>query len=247
MTKLEINNIKVNYDNKTVLEDVSVMATDGDFVTILGESGSGKSTLLKAICGIVPITQGEILINGQRLKKFSKEIAYMPQEDLLFPWCNIMENVCLAGRIEGKYTLAEKRAEELFEEFGLAGYEKAYPAQLSGGMRQRAALLRTALTNADIWMLDEPFASLDVITRGELQDWLIKLRHKIKKTVLLVTHDVEEAMYLSDTIYVLRKDSGGLCKKFVVKEKNRDRDWLYEQGELKKEIFHAIKGLDCDL
>lgn len=153
-----------------------------------------------------------------------------------------MQNVCLAAKISGDLPTAEKRATELLEEFGLAEYKNSYPKELSGGMRQRIAFLRTALSSADIWMLDEPFAALDVITRGELQDWLLDLRKKISNTVLLVTHDIEEAIYLSDKIYIIRGTPSKIVKEIKISTDYRNRQWLYEQGNLKKDIFEAIKG-----
>ena len=190
----------------------------------------------------MPAARGEIFVDDEKVTKISKHFAYMPQDDLLLPWWNIMQNVCLAARISGDLPTAEKRATELLEEFGLAEYKNSYPKELSGGMRQRIAFLRTALSSADIWMLDEPFAALDVITRGELQDWLLGLRKKISNTVLLVTHDIEEAIYLSDKIYIIRGTPSKIVKEIQISTDYRNRQWLYEQGNLKKDIFEAIKG-----
>lgn len=252
---LNVKNISVSYDDNKVLSNVSLRADDGKFVTILGESGAGKSTLLKAICGICEIGAGEVFAGGKLLSnskeaKTSKHFAYMPQEDLLFPWATIMQNVCLAPKIEGKLGRLKpgkdgqvyEEAKKLLATFGLSGCEHAYPSQLSGGMRQRAAFLRTCLAEADIWLLDEPFAALDVITRGELQAWLFELRRTLKNTVILVTHDVEEAIYLSDKIYILGEKPAKVLKEIYIEEKNRSRDWLYEQGTIKREIFHAMRG-----
>ena len=240
--KLEVRNICVEYSGKAILEDINVSVEDGKFVSILGESGSGKSTLLKVVAGILPDAGGEIFVSGEKMTKISKHFAYMPQDDLLFPWWSIMQNICLAARISGSLAESESEAEKFLAEFGLSHCKNMYPKQLSGGMRQRIAFLRTVLSKADIWMLDEPFASLDVITRGELQDWLLELRKKISKTVLLVTHDLEEAIYLSDKIYVLRGSPAKIVKEITISEGEKDRKWLYEQGSLKKEIFDAIRG-----
>ncbi len=240
--KLEVRNICVEYSGKAILEDINVSVEDGKFVSILGESGSGKSTLLRVVAGILPAAGGEIFVSGEKMMKISKHFAYMPQDDLLFPWWSIMQNICLAARISGSLAESESEAEKFLAEFGLSHCKNMYPKQLSGGMRQRIAFLRTVLSKADIWMLDEPFASLDVITRGELQDWLLELRKKISKTVLLVTHDLEEAIYLSDKIYVLRGSPAKIVKEITISEGEKDRKWLYEQGSLKKEIFDAIRG-----
>ena len=240
--RLEIKNVSAEYSGKQIITNVNFPVADGEFVSILGESGSGKSTLLKVISGILPAARGEIFVDDEKVTKISKHFAYMPQDDLLLPWWNIMQNVCLAAKISGDLPTAEKRATELLEEFGLAEYKNSYPKELSGGMRQRIAFLRTALSSADIWMLDEPFAALDVITRGELQDWLLDLRKKISNTVLLVTHDIEEAIYLSDKIYIIRGTPSKIVKEIQISTDYRNRQWLYEQGNLKKDIFEAIKG-----
>ena len=240
--RLEIKNVSAEYSGIQIITNVNFSVADGEFVSILGESGSGKSTLLKVISGILPAARGEIFVDDEKVTKISKHFAYMPQDDLLLPWWNIMQNVCLAARISGDLPTAEKRATELLEEFGLAEYKNSYPKELSGGMRQRIAFLRTALSSADIWMLDEPFAALDVITRGELQDWLLDLRKKISNTVLLVTHDIEEAIYLSDKIYIIRGTPSKIVKEIQISTDYRNRQWLYEQGNLKKDIFEAIKG-----
>ena len=240
--RLEIKNVSAEYSGKQIITNVNFSVADGEFVSILGESGSGKSTLLKVISGILPAARGEIFVDDEKVTKISKHFAYMPQDDLLLPWWNIMQNVCLAAKISGDLPTAEKRATELLEEFGLAEYKNSYPKELSGGMRQRIAFLRTALSSADIWMLDEPFAALDVITRGELQDWLLDLRKKISNTVLLVTHDIEEAIYLSDKIYIIRGTPSKIVKEIQISTDHRNRQWLYEQGNLKKDIFEAIKG-----
>ena len=240
--RLEIKNVSAEYSGKQIITNVNFSVADGEFVSILGESGSGKSTLLKVISGILPAARGEIFVDDEKVTKISKHFAYMPQDDLLLPWWNIMQNVCLAAKISGDLPTAEKRATELLEEFGLAEYKNSYPKELSGGMRQRIAFLRTALSSADIWMLDEPFAALDVITRGELQDWLLDLRKKISNTVLLVTHDIEEAIYLSDKIYIIRGTPSKIVKEIQISTDYRNKQWLYEQGNLKKDIFEAIKG-----
>lgn len=240
--RLEIKNVSAEYSGKQIITNVNFSVADGEFVSILGESGSGKSTLLKVISGMLPAARGEIFVDEEKVTKISKHFAYMPQDDLLLPWWNIMQNVCLAAKISGDLPTAEKRAKKLLEEFGLAEYKNSYPKELSGGMRQRIAFLRTALSSADIWMLDEPFAALDVITRGELQDWLLDLRKKISNTVLLVTHDIEEAIYLSDKIYIIRGTPSKIVKEIKISTDYRNRQWLYEQGNLKKDIFEAIKG-----
>ena len=166
----------------------------------------------------------------------------MPQNDLLCPWKTILENVCLYGRIHGGQEQVKKEALSQMGAFGLEGYENEYPSALSGGMRQRAAFLRTLLCRADILLLDEPFGALDVITRGEMQDWLLGVRARLNRTVLLVTHDMDEAIYLSDRILILDPGSGRIGSEIEIAEKNRSRDWLYSQGELRRRIYREIMG-----
>ena len=167
--------------------------------------------------------------------------AYMPQNDLLFPWQTILKNVCLHARLHGTEPAARARALELMPAFGLAGYENSYPRELSGGMRQRAAFLRTSLCDADVLLLDEPFGALDVISRGDMQDWLVSMRAQLKKTCLLVTHDIDEAIYLSDRILVIGGRPSCLFGEVEVHERERTRDWLYEQSALRRQLHELIR------
>lgn len=165
----------------------------------------------------------------------------MPQEDLLLPWKTIMDNVCLYGTIHKQKAQAREKAQALFPVFGLQGYEQAYPDELSGGMRQRAAFLRTALCHADILLLDEPFGALDVITRSDMQDWLATMRSQLGKTTLLVTHDIDEAIYLSDKILILNGRPASIKKEIVLTEQPRSREWLYAQGALRTDIYKLLR------
>ncbi len=240
--KLEVRNLSFSYGDRKVLEQVELQAEEGEFVSILGASGCGKSTILKLLTGVLSGSSGEILVDGMPVRGMSEHFAYMPQNDLLFPWKNILDNVCLYGRIHGSLEEARKEAMENMAAFGLAGYEKSYPSALSGGMRQRAAFLRTALCKSDILLLDEPFGALDVITRGEMQDWLLSVRKRMNRTVVLVTHDMDEAIYLSDRILIL----GGRPSRVKAElspempAEGRNRDWLYGQGELRRRIHREI-------
>lgn len=239
--KLEIKNLSFRYDERTIIENVCFSVQEGEFVSLLGPSGCGKSTILKLLTGVLAPEAGQICMDGRETRGASEQFAYMPQDDLLFPWKTILENVCLYGRIHGSMVETRQRALELFPVFGLAGYEDCFPSALSGGMRQRAAFLRTALCHADILLLDEPFGALDVITRGEMQDWLLALRRKWNKTVLLVTHDMDEAIYLSDQILILNAAPAGIVGRIPVPAAERSRDWLYAQGELRREIYETIQ------
>ncbi|WP_251491645.1 ABC transporter ATP-binding protein [Otoolea muris] len=239
--KLRIENLTFSYEGNTVVDRLSLDIKDGEFVSLLGPSGCGKSTVLKLLTGILTPRSGSILVDGQAVNGVSERFAYMPQDDLLFPWKTILDNVCLYGQIHGSLSETRRKALSWFPLFGLEGYEHAYPASLSGGMRQRAAFLRTALCRADILLLDEPFGALDVITRGEMQDWLLLMREQMKKTVLLVTHDMDEAIYLSDRILILNPPPDGLSAALSVSASGRNREWLYSQSALRAEIYSKIR------
>lgn len=242
--KLEISGLSFSYSDRDVLDQLDIQVGEGEFVSILGASGCGKSTILKLLTGVLTPAAGRIAVDGEEIHGMTGHFAYMPQNDLLFPWKTILDNVCLYGRIHGTMDSARKEARENMAAFGLAGYEDAYPSALSGGMRQRAAFLRTALCKSEILLLDEPFGALDVITRGEMQDWLLSMREKMNRTVVLVTHDMDEAIYLSDRILIL----GGRPSRVICQltpetpAEGRSRDWLYGQGELRRRIHREIMG-----
>ena len=240
--KLEVKSLSFAYENKEVLRDLSFHVMPGEFVSVLGTSGGGKSTLLNLLAGTLTPDSGEMRVDGAPITGVSSHFAYMPQRDLLFDWQTILDNVCLYGRIHGKAKEAREEALRRFEAFGLAGCERLYPGSLSGGMRQRAAFLRTSLCDADILLLDEPFGALDVISRGEMQEWLLSMRSRLSRTALLVTHDVDEAIYLSDRILVLGGHPAKVVQEFTITETNRTRDWLYHQGDLRGAIYRCIKG-----
>jgi NitT/TauT family transport system ATP-binding protein len=239
--KLRIENLSFSYEDRPILDRLCLDVKDGEFVSLLGPSGCGKSTVLKLLTGILTPRSGTILVDGQAINGVSERFAYMPQNDLLFPWKTILDNVCLYGQIHGSLREIRSKALTWFPLFGLEGYEHAYPSSLSGGMRQRAAFLRTALCRADILLLDEPFGALDVITRGEMQDWLLRMREQMKKTVLLVTHDMDEAIYLSDRILILNPPPDGLSAGLPVLAARRNREWLYSQIALRGEIYSQIR------
>ena len=240
--KLSVNGLRFSYSDKPIINDLSLNINNGEFVSILGPSGCGKSTLLNIFAGILKPQSGEILTDNKKYEKANQHFAYMPQNDLLLPWKTILDNVCLYGEIHHHKKEIKETALHQMEKFGLKGCENKYPDELSGGMRQRAAFLRTTLCKADIYLLDEPFGALDVITRGDMQDWLAELCSNLKKTIILVTHDTDEAIYLSDRILILGAPGEGIRREIVITDKNRSREWLYEQGKLRAEIHRIIKG-----
>lgn len=239
--KLHIEGLSAAFDGQPILSDVSFDVEEGAFVSILGPSGCGKSTILNILAGVVTPQSGAITVDGQPLRQPGEHFAYMPQEDLLLPWKTIMDNVCLYGTIHKQKAQAREKAQALFPVFGLQGYEQAYPDELSGGMRQRAAFLRTALCHADILLLDEPFGALDVITRSDMQDWLATMRSQLGKTTLLVTHDIDEAIYLSDKILILNGRPASIKQEIVLTEQPRSREWLYAQGALRTDIYKLLR------
>lgn len=240
--KLKIDQLSITFEQRKILDNIHLEVKEGEFVSLIGPSGCGKSTMLNILAGMFPCDEGSIYVDGQEVHGLSPHFAYMPQNDLLLPWKNILDNVTLYAKIRHKEKTMQQTALKELERFGLAGYEYAYPDQLSGGMRQRAAFLRTALCDADIQLLDEPFGALDVITRNDMQDWLLSMRSQLQKTTLLVTHDIDEALYLSDRIVILSSQPASIHRIIDVSGVQKTRDWLYDQGGLRKEIYQYLKG-----
>lgn len=192
-----------------VLNGVTVQAARGEFVSIIGPSGCGKSTLFNLLAGLEQPNRGSVLIDGRDVTGQLGSVAYMPQKDLLMPWKTVLDNTILGLELRGvSRKRARQEARSWFPQFGLSGFERHYPATLSGGMRQRAALLRTVLAGRDVLLLDEPFGALDALTRLDMQEWLLGIWGELEKTIVFVTHDVDEAIYLSDRIYVMSPRPG---------------------------------------
>ncbi|MCO6019108.1 ABC transporter ATP-binding protein [Carnobacterium divergens] len=238
--KLRVESISFAYSKKKIIEELSFQVDKGEFVTILGPSGCGKSTILKLLTGLKQKQNGRILVDGKAVEGLSLKFSYMPQEDLLLEWETVLQNVCLYQRIH-KEKYSQEEVMQQLEAFGLKGYENAYPSELSGGMRQRVAFLRTVRCDADILLLDEPFGALDVITRGEMQEWLRTLRQTVNKTVLLVTHDIDEALYLSDRILIVGGSPSKIRKEFNSETSNDARKEGTENLALRAEIYHDLK------
>lgn len=209
---IEVEQLCVGFGALTALEDVSLRVAAGDFVSIVGPSGCGKSTLLRVLAGLLAPRSGAARAGGQDAVGRPGLVTYMPQKDMLLPWRRALDNAILAAEVAGlPRAEARRQALGLFPRFGLAGFERTWPAQLSGGMRQRLALLRTFLSPARILLLDEPFGALDAITRREMQSWLQDVWLRDRRTVLFVTHDVEEALILSDEILVMTGRPGRIA------------------------------------
>ncbi len=192
-----------------ILKSISLCLSELEFVCIVGASGCGKSTLLEILAGITTPDSGDVYIKSERITGRSGLLGYMPQDDLLFPWLNILENALLPVRIKkADIPSAKIKVIQLAEVFGLARYLEYHPWQLSGGLKQRAAFLRTCMTGAKVMLLDEPFANLDALTRLTFQDWLVEIKNKLELSIILVTHDLDEAFRLSDRIYVMENAPG---------------------------------------
>jgi ABC-type nitrate/sulfonate/bicarbonate transport system ATPase subunit len=204
-------------DQVQVLQPVDVIARPGEFVSIVGPSGCGKSTLFSIIAGLEAPSEGAIVIDGDDHTGETGHVGYMLQKDLLLPWRTVLNNVILGLEVSGvKREDSVAAARPLLEAYGLGKYENARPSQLSGGMRQRAALLRTLLFNRKIMLLDEPFAALDAQTRLQMQLWLLEVQATFHKTIVFVTHDIDEAVFLSDRIYVMHGQPGSIVREIAV-------------------------------
>ena len=202
-SRVTVNGLHHSFGDLEVLRDLSLHAEQGEFVTILGPSGGGKSTFFSILTGASAASSGEVLVDGAPLTARGKNFAFMPQKDSLLPWRRVLDNLTLGLEVQGvKRAQARERVRPLLPVFGLEGFEDAYPFELSGGMRQRAALLRTVVQERDVLLLDEPFGALDALTRTQMQAWLEKMWEEFRWTMLLITHDVREAVFLSDRIYV---------------------------------------------
>ena len=201
----------------TALDGIDLQIQPGEFVSVLGPSGSGKSTLFNIVAGLERPNAGTVWIDGQEATGQRGRVAYMPQRDALLPWRTVLDNAVLAATVaRADVRAARDEAERLLPAFGLAGFGDALPKHLSGGMRQRAALLRTVLWQRPLMLLDEPFGALDALTRMQLQAWLLDLWQQLERTVLLVTHDVDEALVLSDRVYVFTPRPGRVALELPV-------------------------------
>lgn len=191
-------------DKEAMMKNLSFKVERGEFVSLIGASGCGKSTIFRLINRLLEPDQGEIFVDGKEIHKIKSYAGYMPQKDLLFPWRTIEKNLCLPMEIQKKSRAEqEKRVAEVLKEVGLEEYRDKYPKDLSGGMRQRISFARTLLTDAELMLLDEPFSALDALTRMDMQEWLLNQWQHFHKTILFITHDVEEAIFLSKKIYII--------------------------------------------
>jgi ABC-type nitrate/sulfonate/bicarbonate transport system ATPase subunit len=228
------------------LRNVHLSVAEGEFVSIVGPSGCGKSTLLRILAGLLLPTAGEAAIEGNRQTGKPGAAAYMPQGGVLLPWLRALPNAVLGARLAGlDSSEAERRARQLFTRFGLEGFERAWPGELSGGMQQRVALLRTFLMPRPVCLMDEPFGALDAITRSEIHRWLEDVWTAERRAVLFVTHDVEEALVLSDRVHVMSKRPGTIAAEFKVpfaRPRTRAVVATPQFGELKGQLLAALEA-----
>ncbi|WP_047979676.1 ABC transporter ATP-binding protein [Ornithinibacillus contaminans] len=217
MSFLTLEHVNHHYFTKDsytkALEDISFSVKEGEFIALLGPSGCGKSTILSIVAGIMEHTSGKVLHNNKPITESGLAIGYMLQQDYLFPWKTILDNVLLGPTIQDTVNAEiSEKTEQLLAEVGLDNVANQYPSSLSGGMRQRVALVRTLITDPKILLLDEPFSALDFQTKLKLEDLVFKLLHAYKKTAILVTHDIGEAIAMSDRIIIMGTSPGKIVK-----------------------------------
>ena len=244
---LRFENVTFTYESADapVISDLSFEVPDKSFVSIIGASGSGKTTIFRLLNALERPQSGNITIDGKDIKGLKNYAGYMPQQDLLFPWRTVERNVMLPMQIK-KVSKAEQKekAREMLERVGLLEYADKYPRELSGGMRQRVSFARTLCEGSDLMLLDEPFSALDSITRIEMREWLRDQWERLDKTILFITHDVEEALYLSEKIFVLMGNPVNRLKCVDVPlPKNRDAAMLKREDirQLKEELVELLR------
>ena len=246
MAVLEVKDVSKSFDEEQIINRISIELHEGELVSLLGVSGGGKTTLFNIISGLSLPDEGNVWIDNEEVTGKPGNVSYMLQKDLLLPYRTILDNVALPLIIRGmKKKEAREKAAPYFAEFGLAGTEKKYPAQLSGGMKQRAALLRTYLFSQKVALLDEPFSALDMLTKQAMHEWYLDVMEKIKLSTLFITHDIDEAILLSDSIYLLTGKPGEITKEIVIRElKPRTQDFKLTEEFLqyKKEILQHLSG-----
>ncbi len=246
MARLEVRDVTFSYDGvTTVLKDIDLTLGDGELVCLLGVSGGGKTTLFNIISGLNKPQSGRVLLGGEDITGQTGKVSYMLQKDMLLPYRTVEDNVALPMIIRGmKKKEARKLAGEHFKSFGIDGTQKKYPAELSGGMRQRAALLRTYLFSAEVALLDEPFSALDTLTKSEMHRWYLDVMENLKLSTIFITHDIDEAILLSDRIYLLGGKPATLTDEIIIREpKPRRRDFNLTEDFLnyKREIISKIQ------
>ena len=243
--KLSAGGITKSFDGVTIIEDVSVELGEKEIVCLLGVSGAGKTTLFNVLSGVMKPDAGCVTLNGREITGQAGHISYMLQKDLLLPYRTVLDNVALPLIIRGKdKKSARAEAEAHFAEFGLEGTKKKFPSQLSGGMRQRAALLRTYLFSEGVALLDEPFSALDTITKSAIHQWYLDVMEQITLSTLFITHDIDEAILLSDRIYIMSGKPGRITAELAVetpRPRGREFTLSSEFIQYKKQILQLLE------
>ena len=244
MEILSVNSISKGFGEKKVLDDVSLSLQKGELISLLGVSGAGKTTLFNCISGILTADSGSILLNGNNITGKPGQVSYMLQKDMLLEYKKIIDNVSLPLLISGmSKKAARKEAQKHFEEFGIAGTENMYPGELSGGMRQRAALLRTYLASGGVALLDEPFSALDTITKSQMHKGYPSVQEKIDVSTMFTTQDIDEAILLSTRILILSGSPGKITHEIIIEEKHprvNDFNLTPEFINYKKQVIEAL-------
>ncbi|WP_028972957.1 ABC transporter ATP-binding protein [Spirochaeta cellobiosiphila] len=238
---LQVKQIAYSYPQTNVIDDLSFTIKKGDIVTILGPSGCGKSTFFNILTGQLNLQKGSLWINNRQIKNLKGHVGFMPQKDLLLPWRTIRSNLKIPEELRTEPLDIDISA--LITQFGLEDFIDSYPHQLSGGMRQRAALLRTYLFNQDFLLLDEPFGALDAFTRHEMQSWLYSTIKKLNSTVLMITHDVDEALLLADSIILLDNRPTKIIRQLQINYSTKRSQILTTTNEFnnyKKQILEIL-------
>ena len=246
MAVLKVEGVSKSFDSEKIIENISLELHEGEIVSLLGVSGGGKTTLFNIIAGLSQPDSGSVWLDGEEVTGQPGHVSYMLQKDLLLTYRTILDNVALPLIVKGiKKKEAREIAAPYFAEFGLEGTEKKYPAQLSGGMKQRAALLRTYLFSNKVALLDEPFSALDMLTKQTMHEWYLNVMEKIQLSTIFITHDIDEAILLSDRIYLLTGKPGKITKEIVIgKSKPRRKDFHLTEEFLqyKRDVLsHLIK------
>ena len=241
MEKLVAAGISVVYDGEKIIEDVSLTLNEGELVSLLGVSGSGKTTIFNVLSGLLKPDEGRVLIDGRDITGKPGDVSYMLQKDMLLRHLTVIDNVSLPLVLKGiSKKEAREKAREHLSDFGLEGTENKYPKELSGGMRQRCALLRTYLTGADVALLDEPFSALDTLTKASVHRWYMDIMERIRLSTVFVTHDIDEAVLLSDRVYILSGKPGRIADEIRI-DMPKPRDPLSDEFiRYKREIIAKI-------
>lgn len=244
MARLSVINITKTYGENEIIKDISLKVDEGEVVCLLGVSGVGKTTLFNAISGLTVPDEGRILLNNKDITGKAGYISYMMQKDLLLPYKTMIDNVSLPLLIKGEdKKVARNEAEKYFSIFGIDGTQYKYPHQLSGGMKQRAALLRTYLFSHEIALLDEPFSALDAITKSHMHRWYLDVMRTIKLSTLFITHDIDESIVLSNRIYIMSGKPGQITDEIIIdclKTRGRDFALSNEFISYKRRILNTL-------